>query len=290
MRGTPYLYVFDGSALVNGANYTGLTLPLHSDSAFILRQVSGMNSIAAQWRMHDPVGRPCWDGMQWMTNAVLTNTYNHPVVPEIEYPRGGNIRLDLGAVARWDASPLSAARIFYPAQAIFQGVKLTGGPAASELHTEPAGGYRNILPCTYVFQLALNWRYWFDWPVATIPNVARDFRVPVQDRNFWLCGVNILRSTGIVPQDSVFAVMLYGADRETPLMSAPVVQWHINSSRNEDVMALFTVPWASHFPYPGVFYPKGGEIRMSIISLIANDDADFPRAYEIHLFGVRGES
>ena len=100
----PYMYAYDGSDFVDGANYPNLSIVIqHGYGDFVLRRIAGVQSV-----VNPSVGKyQIRDAMMYYFQAYPTyagggGIDDYPVIPEKIYPELNAIRFDLYDILRAD--------------------------------------------------------------------------------------------------------------------------------------------------------------------------------------------
>lgn len=115
----PWVYVFDASALTNGQNYAGLSIPVLQDSDFVLRKISGVRLVASTfiYRRNQvslfakPISTVGAAGQDW------------PVVPELIFSAASSIEFDLTNVQKNAIANGIGNPTLFASQIAFQGVR-----------------------------------------------------------------------------------------------------------------------------------------------------------------------
>jgi hypothetical protein len=245
----PYVYVYDGSVLTNGAAYNKLGLLLDPDSDFILRRVASANQVAASFRLYYPSQR-------YVMDKLVNAKQNWPVLPEILYGAGSQIPFDLGVVAKSvvaDTVPIPTSFIY------FCGVRRFN-TNAFPIYRTPYN-YREVHK-EYEFALNLNYSHWTGASngVATMPV---QYLQQITEGDFELCQIRVTQyATGArLTNDSNFAISLFDPRGQFRLMSAPVLQAAIDANSP----AAYYQPC---FPVPSMVYPVNGAIKFEIQSML----------------------
>lgn len=257
---TPYIYVYDGSGLTDGASYQRLSSRMEGDFDFVLRRVCGLSSLAQSLVLYNGLG-------QAISSAPLRAGAIFPLAPEMVYSANGEILFDLRTVAR---SNFACGTTIYTSYLLFQGVKrrrvVTGAP-----------GFVQGVPFTYTYDLNVNWYRYVSLPGAQM-EAPRPVYVSVDDYDFELQGVRVANLDGTALTNGVIELRIFD-DRGRSLSSAPVPQQYLNS-------ALIS-GFGNCFPVPGVLYRRGSVLRFDVASMICNTDPSFPRQFRLEFFGVR---
>lgn len=118
-----FIYVFDAqtAGLTNGQSYDSLGVRV-SNGEFILRYISGINTMAAQFNVYD------WlDRRFYASPANLGSFAQGPVIlPEVRYFDNGRLQFDLGTVNQAVAGSDGGLTV-YRSQILFQGAKRIKG-------------------------------------------------------------------------------------------------------------------------------------------------------------------
>lgn len=267
----PFIYVYDADALVNGANYNELMVPLHEDSQFLLRRIAGRPVVTAAAAAGGRIQVRSDERKQLFAgpSAILSD---QAVVPELSYAGGSAITFDLTNVLR--AGNLTTGTPVYFSQLCFQGVRRFSSTTVPEKRT----AYRyQEKPFAIVTDLVVNWSGRL-FPGELVMDGPRQFNAQVQDYDFELYYLTLTQQRfggAVLPCDQSIKLMLYDADGNQ-LMSAPVCDFFLSANG---------VGYNSLFPVPPLLYPAGSQILFDIMSLLPN--VLQPMALEIAFCGVR---
>lgn len=257
---TPYIYVYDGSSLADGASYQRLSVRMEGDFDFVLRRAVGLNSIAESMTLYNGQGQP-------ITSAPLRAGLVLPIAPETQYSASGEILFDLNNVSR---ANFACGATIYTARIAFQGVKRR---RVSSSAPDIQG-----VPFSYAYDLTVDWYRYVSLPGAQV-EAPRPVYIEISDYDFLLYGLRFANADGTALANGVIELRLYD-DRGRQLSSAPVPQQYLNS-------ALIGGGYGNCFPVPGVLYRRGSVLRFDITSMICNTDPSFPRLIRVEMFGVR---
>ena len=238
----PFIYVYDGDALVDGRDYADTSVLLLNNSDFILRRICGVNNLAHTFRYRDAQRM---NRIQWLSQV------NNDIVsvPESLYPAASQLGFDLGNVLR--ANNTGGGQTHYYSQIGFQGVRRFYGTET------PESNYRYYdRPYTIRFDFTI-----FDTGLAS----PLQYNVVVPDRDFELLSITALidktggRSANPTVQAAHdFKMTLYDA-RQNQLSNAPVV---------DEYLCAGGANYNSIFPVPTIWYPVNSVIRFDIQSLL----------------------
>ena len=263
----PYIHVYDGDALTDGANYANIDVGVaENDHAFILRQVMGANHLAGRIQLRDSFA-PLTGA-----DAGIVMPLTYPVAPERFVTPYGILALDLFNVLRANRAALPV--IIYFAQIAFQGVRRYLGDAQY-----PGGSdYKYVeRPFTYVQPVVVNW--------AGTDTTPRKFAIPiVEGCDFELQRITIVRTlqgqaaTNVIPNCEIKLQLFdqYGKQ----LSNAPVLDVYLNDAA--DGATHFYNPV---FPVPAVLYKRQSFLKFEVTSLLTA--AMLTSNYDICFHGVR---
>jgi hypothetical protein len=249
----PFFYVFDADALTDGADYNNLTVPLISDSDFILRRTCGVNNVAGKFRYRDANRMERIQTATIVPNDVVS-------VPEGLYPPDSQLAFDLVNVARAQ-NPAGG----YYSQIAFQGARRFYGMQT------PESSYRY-----YDRPYTLRADFTIDTAFGS-PPIQHTVTVP--DRDFELLSITALidKTGGGNPTAKAahdFKITLYDA-KQQQLSTAPVVDEYVCAGGPD---------YNSIFPCPTIWYPYNSVIRFDVVSLLAV--ADVPATVALLFNGV----
>jgi len=251
----PFIYLFDGNDLTNGADYVGrLNQKLDSDSEFILRRIAGASSVAQFFSYKNNSGSYVWQPPV----ATIGQQADIGVLPEKTYGgrTAGQIKFDLLTVAK---AKVPDTETDYLAYIAFQGVKRFSWDVEPE-------------PCPYRLR---SYEY-----VLSIPAVDwtrgdyRRFSVPINHTgDFELDSISQVNATNVpTPRVGVFNYMLYDPHR-WQMMSAPVPDSLIVDQIN-GILTTDAAPMPGVFPCPAMLYPRLSQIVVDLYatSTVAQGD------------------
>lgn len=267
-RDVPFIYAYDADALTDGLDYADLNVHVQ-DSEFICRKIMGRPLVAGQMRYYDERG---WS----RSSGVFRMLGEHLILPEITFPRDGQIRFDLNAVARqgWTYTAPGSTPNYY-SQLAFQGVRrYWDGPPERDsdyAYRRSAFSIQSAITVDWAGRIA---------PAYVQPTNPKQFTVPVQDVDFELTHISVLIAKGrgnIVPVQSVYAVKLLLYDNSgMALSNVPVLdQW----------LAWNSSTYNSCFPVPSVLYPANSQIKFDVTSLLL--DTEIPATLTLVFHGFR---
>jgi hypothetical protein len=267
----PFIYVFDADALVDGANYNDLMVPLHADSEFHLRRIGGRPVVTAAAAAGGRIQVRA-DERKQLFALPAAITPDHAIVPELVYAPGSAITFDLVNVLR--ANNPTAGTPVYFSQLCFQGVRRfpEGGLKAKDTSYR----YRER-PFAIVNDMVVTWSGRIA-PAELVVDGPRQFNVQVQDYDFELYYITMVQQRfggAVAPCGQSIKLMLYDADGNQ-LMSAPVCDFFLGANG---------VGYNSLFPAPPLLYPAGSQILFDVTSLLSA--AMTPMPLEIAFCGVR---
>ena len=262
----PFIYVYDADGLTDGLAYNDLMVPLHMDSEFLLRRIAGLPEVAAagaiQVRAAD---------RRALFASPCRITAEQAVVPELVYPGGSAITLDLVNVLR--AGNATTGTPVYYSQLAFQGVRRFPDGRVPQ---GTAYRYRDT-PFTIVRDLVVNWSGRL-FPGETVMAEGQQFNADVRDYDFELHYITMTQQrTGglVIPCNQSVKIMLYDADGNQ-LMSAPVCDFFLGAGSTN---------YNSLFPVPPLLYPAGSQILFDVHSLLSI--AMLPMTLQVAFCGAR---
>ena len=258
----PFVYVYDGRALTDGNTYYDIALPMQGDSDFILRRITGIQTLVSttgQFRFRGA------NGAYAMSNPVLAGANSRTVLPERVYPYNTAIRFDLLSVAR--QSVACSGDTIFTAFLAFQGVKrfiaTPGVPTGKSAYQ-----YREY-----------KWGFPIDLTLAVF-NGADPVRfiVPINDYDFELQRIAITYADGTAVTSPDFGVTLFDPNRHA----------FSNLPLNVDFINNAFVRFASQksvFPVPSILYPTGSQIVFDVSSYLCETGGD--QDYQILFDGLQ---
>ena len=268
-RDVSFIYAFDADSLSDGTDYADLNVPVVGDSDFVCRKIMGRPLVAQQIRYYDE--------RNWSKSSALFEMLGeHLILPEITFPADGQIRFDLGTVARasWVYTTPGSVPNYY-SQLAFQGVRrYWGGPPERDSDYP----YRRA-PFSVQTEVSVDWTGRIAPAYQDLASPVQ-FTVPVQDVDFELTHIAVLIAKGrgnIVPVESRYAVKLMLYDNAgMQLSNVPVLdQW----------LAWNSSSYNSCFPVPSVLYPANSQIKFDVTSLLL--DTEIPATLTLVFHGFR---
>lgn len=244
----PFFYVYDCRALTDGNSYYDVALALQGDSDFILRRITGIQTVVSttgQFRFRNA------NGAYAQSAPVFAGANSRVVCPEKIYPYDTAIRFDLLNVAR---QSVACAPTIYTSFLAFQGVKRFPTNESGYPSGRSAYQYREY-----------KWAYELDFTLSVFSG-ANPVRLvmPVNNFDFELMRVSVCRSDGTAVSTPDFGLFLYD----------PNVHAFSNLPLNVDFVnnAFARFPsQKSVFPVPSVLYPTGSQIILDIYSYLCED-------------------
>lgn len=267
----PYMHVYDGDALTDGANYSNIdTRITDNDAGFALRQIMGLDKLAA--RVQFRVSVVPLTG----ANAGFVMPRTYPIAPERFISPASLLAMDLYTVAR--ANRVAMQVIIYFAQIAFQGVRRYLNPPGLEIVYPGKSDYKYVeRPFTYVQAFTVAWPGTDAQP--------RKFAFPITEGcDFELQRITLIRSsqagvpTNAIP-DSEIKLQLFDQFGKQ-LSNAPVLDVYLNDAASGLVHFYNPV-----FPVPSVLYRRQSFIRYEVTSLLTAPL--LPSIYEICFHGIR---
>jgi hypothetical protein len=242
---SPFIYLFDGNDLTNGADYVSrLSLKTDGDSEFILRRVAGVSSVGRFFTYRNPSS-----SYVWKPPAAVSGQQADIGIPGGKiYPPNGIIRFDVLGVAKAVAASGGTDFLAYIA---FQGAKRF--PYEKKLEDCP---YR-----TRSYQYVLNIPS-VDWTRGTY----RRFTKKVQNTgDFELLRIIQVNATNVPDiRTGVFNYILYDS-HGWQMMSGPVPDSYICDQIN-GILTTDAAPMPGVFPAPGMLYPRMSHIKVDLFA------------------------
>jgi hypothetical protein len=268
----PYIHVYNGDALTNGADYRSINVGISNyEAAFVLRQIMGRDKIAGRIQLRDSFAPLT------AASAGIVMPLTYPVAPERIITSAGALLMDLYTVAR--ANRVAGPVTIFFAQIAFQGVRRYLG--TSLYPGESDYKYREK-PYTYSQTVTVNW--------AGTDTQARKFSIPIVDGcDFELQRITIVRTsigngqggqtaTNATPNSEIKLQLFEQYGKQ--LSNAPVLDVYLN-----DAMVGGAGAYNILFPVPGVLYKQSSFIRFEVTSLLTL--AMLNGVYDINFHGVR---
>jgi len=249
---SPFMFITNCNGLTNGQSYTNLTQPMDG-TPFILRRVCGLNNTAGFFQYYNNSLSQVFSDQ-----AIIPNRdAQFGVLPEKQYDGNGQIRFDLGTVAK--ATLSSGDEIAYVG---WQGVKrLRGNPTYPTL---PKGIWKGE-PQTYAINIGP-----IDWTNQASP---RRFQININRTDFILFRITQVETAeaGIVaegePVTGLVAYRLYDYSGQRALSNAPVPDFLCVDTTVDQDTGIYAQQNQCPFPVPGIVYPVGGHITFDLAAL-----------------------
>ena len=268
----PYMHVYNGDALTDGANYSNIdTAIADNEAGFVLRQIMGLDKLAARVQFRASVVP--------LTGAnagfVMPRTY--PIAPERFITPAGALSMDLYTVAR--ANRVAGPVTIFFAQMAFQGVRRYLQPPGGGVAYPGKSDYKYVeRPFSYVQgPITVTW--------AGTDAEPRKFSFPITEgSDFELQRITIVRTsqagvpTNAIP-DSEIKLQLFDQFGKQ-LSNAPVLDVYLNDAASGLVHFYNPV-----FPVPAVLYRRQSMVRFEVTSLLTAPL--LPSIYQICFHGVR---
>lgn len=262
----PYIFVYNGDALTDGANYANIFVGVADDLAgFALRQVMGRDKIAARIQLRDSFASLTG------ADAGIVMPLTYPIAPERFITPVGSLNMDLFNVFR--ANRPGQPAIFF-AQIAFQGVRRYQGD--SLYPGESDYKYREK-PFTYTQTVTVNW--------PGTDTQPRKFSIAITEGcDFELQRITIVRSalagaaTNVTPNCEIKLQLFEQYAKQ--LSNAPVLDVYLNDAVVGGVGA-----YNGLFPVPGVLFRRMSFIRYEVTSLLTPGMLN--GVYDISFHGVR---
>ena len=267
----PYMHVFNGDALTDGANYSNIDVGIaDNDAGFALRQIMGLDKIAARVQFRASVV-PLTGA-----NAGFVMPRTFPLAPERFITPAGVLAMDLYTVAR--ANRVAGPVTVFFAQMAFQGVRRYLQPLSGGIMYPGKSDYKYVeRPFTYVQAFTVAW--------AGTDTEPRKFSIPITEGcDFELQRITLVRSaqagvpTNAIP-DSEIKLQLFDQFGKQ-LSNAPVLDVYLNDAASGLVHFYNPV-----FPVPSVLYRRQSFIRYEVTSMLTAPL--LPSVYQICFHGIR---
>lgn len=278
----PYIYVFDGHALVSGQTYRNLSVRMDGEAEFILRGIFGWETIMGvaskfQYRNnHNSYKFSAPMIVSGQLGAFSTVPAPFPVVPEERYAPNGAISFDLYGVV-----PSAGCRDQQNGTMLgFAGVKRM---PANYCFYETQYHYRE-LPYTYKFSLTVDWAG-ADAAGNLLP--PKIFTIPINDRDFELQRLRIA-NTSVGAAFNTFQMVLFdNARRATSSGPVPWIYLADQSSTAAGPLASFVNGSFTVHPTPPLVYMVNGVIQFAIYSNYCTGDGNAPYTFDMCFDGVQ---
>lgn len=258
----PFVYVFDARALTDGNSYYDVALDMQGDSDFILRRITGIQTVVGTTGQFRFKGA---NGAYAMSAPVFAGSNSRTVLPEKIYPYNTAIRFDLLNVAR---QSVVCTPTIYTSFLAFQGVKRF---IASPGYPSGQSSYR---------YWEYKWGYRLQFTLSVFDG-AEPVRlvVPVNDFDFELERISISRADGSRAMTTPdFGITLLDPNRHA-FSNLPLNVDFVNNA-----FARFPSQ-KSVFPVPAVLYPIGSQIVFDVTSYLCA--AGGAQSYEIFFDGLQ---
>lgn len=256
MRSIPYSYIYDGSALTDGASYSRRQVPMREDGIFHLRRVAGVNNVATAIRLYHSTASN--DPQSSYAARVGTTLM---LAPEMTFRRPEGIIFDLNGVSR---SVIACGLTpIYPSHIAFQGVRsLDEQPMA-----RPKGFQR---PYTWTYTLTVDW---YHYSTGTNLAAPRYHQIKIDTYDFEWRRLRISNSDGTALTGNDFAVQFYDAERYE-LSNTPQLATFVNNASDPQTV----------WPTTPVVYPRNSIIRFAVQSFLCSAVV-LPRTYQLAFEG-----
>lgn len=263
----PFIYVYNGDALTDLANYSDIAQPFDNISDFILRRIAGVPYVAAKFRYRDINRRNRSSALHASYNDIL-------VVPELRFTPDSQLTFDLETVGKGSIPYVAVGSVpNYYSQIAFQGVRRYYGQSTPETSYR---AYDKPFTITQEFTVSQTGRV---APAYQVKNNPVQYNFLVEDYDFELQAISmdIIKAGRGTPTvcDRDLKITLYDPNQQA-LSNAPVLDSYIT----------FNAPsFNSAFPTPTLLYPANSIIRFDIESLLV--EADVPAAVRINFIGMK---
>jgi hypothetical protein len=242
----PFIYLFDGTDLVNGQDYVSrLSLKTDADSEFILRRIAGANSVGGFFTYRNP-NSPSY---VWQPPAVVTGPQGDiSVLREKKFAPGASIRFDILGVAKAVAASGGTDYLSYIA---FQGAKRFPYEVQQERCPYRLRSYQYVLNIPAV-----------DWTRGEYRRFTKRIE---HTGDFELDRIIQVNATNVPDQRvGVFNYMLYDPNN-WQMMSAPVPDSYICDQIN-GILTTDPAPEPGVFPVPAMLYPRMSRITVDLFA------------------------
>ncbi len=272
---TFFVYAFDADGLTNGLDAYNQRVRVN-DGSFVMRQWSGLNSVASGIQIRNRLQNPLNAGSRGATmGGFLTGV---PMVPEVWYPSDGYISFDLFNVQKTLIGTDGSNNIF-ASQLAFAGVRRRQGAASDPMESR----YRYYeKPYAYRFDLTIN-------QFASVGGVTQQpnfFSQTIEDQyDFVLQRIRVVQTPtpGTEFTTPTFKILLYNGNKEQisniPLLSTNILNFpaQINAGKNNP---------CNYFPTPPIMYRANSAIQFYITSLLL-PPTSLPVKYDLEFMGMR---
>jgi hypothetical protein len=273
---SPFMYVYDATALTDGATYNQVTKQLQGGSEFILRRIIGVPTVVGPASAGGRFNYKNASGSYAAGNAASGICFNNvwPVVPEKKYAQNRQITFDLYGVTRaftaCDGTPI------YNSFIAFQGVKRTNTNQGFPKNVT-AYKYRP-LKYSYSYTLTINWAH---FTAGGAVQAGQQFSQLLDVYDFELLKISIAQPGAVAAlTTNDFQITLYDQNSHQ-LSDGPVNQGFINSARRSPRLGP---PYAGIMPVPPLVYPGGSQIKFDILSMLCSTQV--PQVYNITFDGL----
>ncbi len=260
---TFYQYVYDaqGQGLSNGSTVLQVGPPVINGD-FLMRYWSGLSTIAQGLKIFDWQGR--FRSSDFMTLGTNKNPFaNMVVAPELFYPDGSYIRIDLQTLAL-----LSTSEGLSESQMVFTGAKRKPYSVSDPV---PSAYKYYEKPYAMPYTLSIN-------SYGTAGGVPLQIQIPIQDFDFELRRIELAQQSA--QQSSQFKVTLYDNNRlmrsNLPVLSN--MFFHLNPQTSSGEF--------NFWPCPPILFPVDGAIYFDIWSLLSSPTS-LPQTFQLMFHGVR---
>lgn len=272
---TFFQYVFDaqGAGLTDTTDRNQLGVEV-DDGDFLLRYWSGLPTIADRLQIYDWLGRRFASEAMFLGAASNAGYGQMVVLPEVKYPKGGNIRFDLTNITQ----ALAAAGLL-KSQLVFSGVRRR----ASDISDPAPSTYKYYEKSfQYPYTLSIN-NYGIVGGVIQSPVQQL---IPVTEYDFELRRVEL--SISETAQTSQFKILLYNQDKRQTA-SGPVLAnlfCHLNPTVQTGGEPFASGGEQSFQPCPPLLYRVNSVIQFDIFSLLVSP-TELPVTFQLLFRGVR---
>lgn len=277
---TFFIYAFDADSLTNGTTVINQRIPI-LDGDFIVRYVSGLDTVASGIQIRDRLSNPWFGGNNANGAASLFALLGGfgsgwPVLPEKQYPQDGYISFDLSGVAK-KAIGVEGGVTTFASQLCFYGVRRRKGtqsdptPSAFPYYEKQ---FTLKQPIDTSFQIT---------NFATVGGVLQGGTLQVvfvPDYDFVLHGIRVVQTSGTLEDPTpTFKIWLYNGNKELvsnlPIITQRLVGFNPNNA-----------PERNYWPTPPLLYRANSTIQFETRSLLLPPSV-LPFSYDLEFLGMR---
>lgn len=261
-----FYYIYDGVGnqptippLVTGQNYDNISILLYPDSEFILRRVNWFSAGNASSTFN--FSWPDFSRKFAYYNPLPYTCSDMPIIPEIMYPAGGQIRVEINNYQPKNNVYVSTQQPY--GQFVFQGVQRFKG-VEHDFSTYPS--CRKVYQ-VYTLDFELDWSYFNAMTNTNGVGPLHRFSVKVNEGDFelWAIGSNAENYLSFNLIDPIDKTLF---TNNIPILNGAFLD---ASAPNEGTGQKSAGTWGAMVPPK--FYPFGSDIVIDVASLIP-DPAD----------------